>query len=112
MATAAGSAELEIMLRALRDFFDLHVGSGTESGQRDEHALRLATAALLVEVVRIDGPVIEYESRYDFPSREAFDRYEREHAPRLRAEGLRLFPTEHGVHYRRTTGIVTDQFPA
>lgn len=43
------------MLNALRDFFDRHVGTSAESPQRDEHALRLATAALLVEVVRIDG---------------------------------------------------------
>ena len=80
---------------------------------RDGHAADvLAGGATRAEVVRLDGPVIEFEVRYDFPSRAAFDRYEREHAPRLRAEGLRHFPTEHGVHYRRGTGIVTDQFPA
>ena len=68
------------MLRALRDFFDLHVGSGSESGQRDEHALRLATAALLVEVVRIDGEMQPSErdavlkavrAKFDLPAGEA-----------------------------------------
>lgn len=72
----------------------------------------LAGGATAAEVVRRDGPVIEYEVRYSFPSREALDAYERQHAPRLRAEGLRLFPTEHGIHYHRCTGILTDQFPS
>ncbi len=70
----------------------------------------LAGGALSAEIVRLDGPAIEFEARYLFPSRAAFDRYEREHAPRLRTEGLRLFPLEHGVRYRRSTGIVTDLF--
>jgi hypothetical protein len=72
----------------------------------------LAGGATAAEIVRRDGPVIEFEARYSFPSREAFDRYEREHAPRLRVEGLRLFPTEHGIHYHRSTGVVKGEFPA
>jgi hypothetical protein len=71
----------------------------------------LAGGATAAEIVRCDGPVIEYEVRYNFPSREAFDRYERESAPRLRKEALKQFPSEDGIHYHRATGVVTDQLP-
>ena len=43
--------------------------------------------------------------------RETFEGYEREHAPRPRAEGLWLFPTEKGVSCCRPVGVVTDAFP-
>jgi hypothetical protein len=71
----------------------------------------LAGGATAAEILRCDGPVIEYEVRYQFPSRDAFDRYEREHAPRLRKEALRLFPSEYGVHYHRATAVVMEQLP-
>jgi len=80
---------------------------------RDGHVAEvLAGGAMAAEIVRCDAPAIEFEVRYDFPSRDAFDRYEREHAPRLRAVALRLFPSEHGIHYHRSTGIVLDVFPS
>jgi uncharacterized tellurite resistance protein B-like protein len=41
------------MLRALKQFFDQNIVN--DRSTEPEHALRLATAALLVEVVRIDG---------------------------------------------------------
>lgn len=48
------------------------------------------------------------EVRYRFVSREAFARYEREHASRLRADGLaeldRLGVTRAHVAFTRTTG--------
>jgi Domain of unknown function (DUF4286) len=79
---------------------------------RAGHAAEVLTGgATAAEIVRMDGPVIEYEVHYRFPSRDAFDRYEREHAPRLRKEGLRQFPTEHGIHYHRATGVVMDEYP-
>lgn len=53
-------------------------------------------------VVLEDG--LTSESRYTFDSRAAFEAYERDHAARLRAEGLALFPT--GVSFTRTTGDV------
>jgi hypothetical protein len=70
----------------------------------------LAGGATSAEIVALDEPSHAYEARYRFPSREAFKQYEREHAPRLRAEGLRLFPIEKGVSYRRSVGVVTDVF--
>lgn len=41
------------------------------------------------------------ETQYVFPSRKAFDTYVRDHAPALRADGLKHFPPESGVTYAR-----------
>ena len=75
-----------------------------------------AGGALDAETVAVDGPMLTYEVRYRYPSRHAFEIYERDHAPRLRAEGLRLFPAERGVAYSRRTGIAigiaSRSFPA
>lgn len=57
-----------------------------------------ATSAAVVRL-RDDGVV--YEARYVFPSAEAFARYETEHAPRLRGEGLERFPLSLGLSYQR-----------
>jgi uncharacterized tellurite resistance protein B-like protein len=43
------------MLRALVEFFDRHLAPSP--GSDDDHAIRLATAALLVETLRIDAEV-------------------------------------------------------
>jgi Domain of unknown function (DUF4286) len=71
----------------------------------------LAGGATEAEVVELDGPAFSFEVRYRFPSREAFERYERDHATRLRAEGLRLFPVEKGILYRRSVGVLRALFP-
>lgn len=65
-----------------------------------------AAGAHHAEAVRLDGegPELTYEARYRFASRAAFEAYERDHAPRLRAEGLARFPLELGLEYRRTVG--------
>lgn len=71
---------------------------------REKHlADVLAAGALTAEVVELDGGGT-FEARYGFACRQAFAAYERDHAPRLRAEGLSLFPPEKGVQYRRTLG--------
>jgi hydroxyacylglutathione hydrolase len=57
--------------------------------------------ALEAEVVRHDGG-LAVEARYLFASRESFAAYERDHAPRLRAEGLARFPS--GLRFTRSTG--------
>ncbi len=44
------------MLRIIRDFFDQHLGPAHAPAQ-EAHRLQLATAALLVEVVRGDGSI-------------------------------------------------------
>jgi uncharacterized tellurite resistance protein B-like protein len=47
------------MLRALAEFFDRHVAPAP--GRDEGHAIRLATAALLVETLRIDAEIHEAE---------------------------------------------------
>src|SRR5262245_33681561 len=46
------------------------------------------------------------EARYHFASRAAFEAYVRDHAPHLRAEGLKRFPPERGIVYERAMGEV------
>jgi hypothetical protein len=41
------------------------------------------------------------ETQYVFPSRKALDTYLRDHAPALRADGLKHFPPESGVTFSR-----------
>lgn len=78
---------------------------------RDGHIAEvLAGGATVADVVALDSPALAYEVRYRFPSREAFDRYEKDFAPRLRADGLRLFPVERGIAYRRSVGAIIDEF--
>src|SRR5215208_2845410 len=62
--------------------------------------------ATQAEIVAIDGGEHSFEVRYEFPSRDAFAAYERDHAPRLRAEGLAKFPVERGVIYKRSLGTI------
>jgi uncharacterized tellurite resistance protein B-like protein len=48
------------MLRAIRDFFDTAIAAPRPDGD-DRHSIELATAALLVEVVRIDAETTQAE---------------------------------------------------
>lgn len=77
---------------------------------RDGHIAEvLAGGATAGEIIELDAPPPggrAFEVRYLFPSRESFTRYEQELAPRLRGEGLKLFPVERGVNYRRAVGTV------
>jgi len=80
---------------------------------RDGHLAEvMAGGATDAEIIELDAPPDAppggraFEVRYHFASRESFARYERDHAPRLRAEGLKLFPVERGVSYRRAVGLV------
>jgi hypothetical protein len=82
---------------------------------RDGHlAAVIAGGALDATIVQLDrdagggesdGP-IRCEVRYHFASRESFRRYEQEHAPRLRAEGLLRFPPHRGIKMARSVGTV------
>jgi len=78
---------------------------------RDEHLRDVCHAgAKRAEVVQFDRPgdsaPVRCEVRYAFASRAAFQQYERDHAPRLRAEGLRRFPLDRGLAYARTGGEI------
>lgn len=57
----------------------------------------------------VDDPGTEARqviSEYIFGSREQFERYEREHAPELRLDGLKRFGPDRGVSMARTLGEV------
>jgi uncharacterized tellurite resistance protein B-like protein len=58
MAGRTASAEPR-MLRALKDFFDRHIAPAP--GRDERHTIELATAALLVETLRIDAEIREPE---------------------------------------------------
>lgn len=64
----------------------------------------VAAGATGATLVRLDGTPSVCEARYLFDSRAAFERYERDQAPRLRTEGLAAFPLERGLRHTRTTG--------
>ena len=68
-----------------------------------------ATAAVIVqfdgEPATVDAPrAFRVEVRYAFQDRPALERYTREFAPALRADGLRLFGPDSGVTFERTIG--------
>ena len=72
-----------------------------------EHLADVCNAgALSAAIVRLDGERIAYQTEYRFKSRSAFEAYERDHAPRLRADGLKQFPLELGLRYTRSTGEI------
>ncbi len=70
----------------------------------------LAGGANQAEILRLDpdsgagGVVVEV--RYRFPSRESFERYERDFAPALRAEGVELFGPDTGIVMERSVGAI------
>ena len=73
---------------------------------RDGHCAEVCRAgARSAELIVLDGDTLALEVRYVFPSREAFATYEADHAPRLRAEGLRL-KGEDEVRFFRATGEI------
>lgn len=74
--------------------------------EREHLADVCKSGALSAAIIRLDGEAIAYQVQYRFPSRAAFEVYERDHAPRLRAEGLKHFPLELGLRYTRTTGEI------
>lgn len=81
-----------------------------EAARRWEEWLRakhiadvVAAGALEGKVIRLDSPTATLVAQYWFDSREAFDRYLADHAPRLRAEGIALFAPEE-VSYTRRIG--------
>ena len=50
------------------------------------------------------------ETQYVFPSRRAFETYLRDHAPALRADGLKHFPPESGITYSRQVAEIAAEF--
>lgn len=98
------------------DFTDAGVAEAWLSWLHDEHLAEVCAAgALDAKALRLDaapeGMAVRCEVRYHFASREDFQRYEREEAPRLRAEGLKRFPLARGLRYTRTAGEIVARHP-
>ena len=92
-------------------FADAAVAEEWITWLRDGHVAEvLAGGAVSAHVITMDAAAgskeVRCEVRYHFADRESFAAYERNHAPRLRAEGLSRFPSERGVRYERTLGEV------
>lgn len=68
----------------------------------------VAGGAVSAEVIHLEEPPtpIQIESRYIFAGRAEFDRYLRDHAPRLRTEGLARFGAGRGVTFQRRVGKI------
>ena len=89
--------------RAYRDWLtDGHVQAVLEGG---------ATAAAVTRLHHDPGDPPRIESRYVFASREAFEAYERDHAPALRADGAQRFGSRPGVSFARWTGDLVQAWP-
>lgn len=70
--------------------------------------------ALSAELVRLEPTAaapLRFEARYVFADLAAFQRYERDFAPSLRADGLARFPPSRGVRLQRTLGEVLARQP-
>lgn len=79
---------------------------------RDSHIAEvIAHGANAAEIVRMNEEPETFEIRYRFPDREVFEKYLREYAPGLRADGLRRFPPELGLEYSRSDGDIVFTFP-
>ena len=66
----------------------------------------VAGGAASAQVVRLLDPPLQVQTRYEFPTEAAWQGYLRDHAPRLREEGLRLFGPGSGVTFRREVGTI------
>ncbi len=78
---------------------------------RNEHLADVCAAgALRAEILKADSEAY-CEVHYTFADRSSFERYETDSAPRLREEGLRLFPLSLGLEYRRATFEVLGEYP-
>ena len=98
------------------EFEDAKVAQSWVEWLRNEHLAEVCAAgAASAQVVWFDGAPPGHarcEARYLFNSREDFGRYEQDHAPRLRDEGMKRFPLSLGLRYTRSTGEVVADQPA
>lgn len=70
----------------------------------------IAAGALSGRVIQNDSnaasPQLSLSAQYEFADRASFDAYLRDHAPRLRTEGLQKFPPDVVAYSRRSGDIV------
>lgn len=93
------------------DFDDPSVLAEMRAWLEDPHVADvLAAGAVAAELVVLDG-ALALEVRYRFASREAFADYERDHAARLRAEGVARLAGR-PARFTRSTGEITGAWPS
>lgn len=95
-ATLPGEALVQAYIAWLTEGHPSHIEQVVQGGAIEGSAWREVGAA---------GPP-RVMARYVFPSREAFDRYVREVAPSLRADGLAKFGPQAGVVMVRSVSEV------
>ena len=87
----------------------------TDAAVRDEYlawlggghmAAVVQGGALSARAVVLEGPDLRVATQYFFEDSEAFDRYVRDYAPALRADGAARFPAHRGVTFERLLGTV------
>ena len=92
------------------EFTDATVAAEWTEWLREEHLADVCAAgarsATIHRVLGAERPT--YEIRYRFDSLADFERYEREAAPRLRADGLARFPLSRGLSYSR--GVTAEEY--
>lgn len=98
------------------EFDSLDVASEWVRWLQDGHLAEVlqggATRAAVVRLEPVEGHQLRFEARYRFPSMQVFQRYEKEFAPKLRAEGLAKFPPGRGVRMTRSLGEVLTELTA
>ncbi len=98
------------------DFDSLEVASEWVRWLQDGHLAEVlqggASHAAIVRVEPTEANPLRFEARYHFPSMQVFQRYEKEFAPKLRAEGLAKFPASRGARMSRALGEVLTELKA
>ena len=80
--------------------------SWLEDGHVDQVVKRGAHSAMIVRLDPDSAGKPRVMTQYVFATREVFDHYVTQHAPALRADGLKRFPPERGVRMERLIGTI------
>lgn len=97
------------MLDAIREFFDQHVAAAAGADD-DRHAIEVATAALLIETVRLDGAIDEAERTAALRAvRSKFGLAETEAATLIR---LAEDEAREAIDYFQFTSLINNRFSA
>jgi uncharacterized tellurite resistance protein B-like protein len=98
------------MLNAIRQFFDNRLNQPDPASSSDEHRLRLATAALLIEMMRMDDDIKDEERMTVVTSlRKKFDLSETETAELV---GLAEEEARTATDYFQFTSLINRHFNA
>lgn len=109
--TAEGRVrEMRFAYTVHAQFDALEVAADWVAWLRDGHFEDVMKGGAL-EAMVVQLEPLKLEARYLFADREAFATYERDSAPKLRAEGLAKFPASRGVQMSRSMGDVLVKLP-